>query len=64
MSMKSKIFPVVRPGSPADIRKQELLQRHRAEIDSVLGKAKSLSKDSQRTLKEIRENASRDSVKR
>jgi hypothetical protein len=47
-----------------EAKKRELLERHHSAIERVLGEAKSLSRDSQRTLKDVKDKSLRDIAKR
>jgi hypothetical protein len=64
MSLKTRVFLLTHPGTAVETQKRALLERHHAAIERVLGKAKSLSQDSQRTLKDITDKTLRDVVKR
>jgi hypothetical protein len=49
---------------PVDAKKRALLERHHNAIERVVDAAKSLSQDSERTLKDIKDKGLRDIAKR
>jgi hypothetical protein len=64
MSLKLRAFPLSSPGTPVDAQKRALLERHHNAIERVVGAAKSLSQDSERTLRDIKDKGLRDIAKR
>ena len=63
MSLKLREFPLSPAGYPADAKKRALWERHQNAIQEVVGKARSLSEDSERTLRSVKDKGLRDIAK-
>jgi hypothetical protein len=64
MSLKLKEFAPLRAGTNVDAKKRGLLERHQSDIARVVREARSLSQDSERTLRGIKDKDLRNAAKR